>query len=80
MTRINLNPSIQINHSTTGTFVYTQELPAYVWNITHSLGYHPNVFVQDTNGIDIEGVIDQPDVNSLTISFTSPVAGTAFLS
>lgn len=80
VTRINLNPSIQINHSTTGTFVFVQEAPAYVWNITHSLGYIPNVFIQDTNGVDIEGIVDSIDANSLTISFTSPVAGTAYLS
>ena len=80
VTRINLNPTIQINHSTTGTFVFVQEAPAYVWNITHSLGYIPNVFIQDTNGVDIEGIVDSIDVNTLTISFTSPVAGTAYLS
>lgn len=80
VTRINLNPSIQINHSTTGTFVYVQETPAYVWNIEHNLGYSPNVFIQDTNGVDIEGVIDNIDGFNLTISFTSPVAGTAYLS
>lgn len=80
VTRINLNPTIQINHSTTGTFVYVQEAPAYVWNITHSLGYIPNVFIQDTNGVDIEGIVDSIDVNTLSISFTSPVAGTAYLS
>lgn len=80
VTRINLNPSIQINHSTTGTFVFVQESPAYVWNITHSLGYIPNIFIQDTDGRDIEGIVDSIDINNLTISFTSPVAGTAYLS
>lgn len=80
VTRINLNPTIQINHSTTGTFVFVQDSPAYVWNITHSLGYIPNVFIQDTNGVDIEGIVDSIDSNTLTISFTSPVAGTAYLS
>lgn len=80
VTRINLNPSIQINHSTTGTFVYIQETPAYVWEINHNLGYSPNIFIQDTNGVDIEGVVDTIDGFTLTVSFTSPVAGTAYLS
>jgi hypothetical protein len=80
VTRINLNPSIQINHSTTATFVYVQETPAYVWEIEHNLGYSPNVFIQDTNGVDIEGVVDSIDGFILTVSFTSPVAGTAYLS
>lgn len=80
VTRINLNPSIQINHNTTGAFVFVQETPAYVWNIEHNLGYSPNVFIQDTNGVDIEGIIDNIDAFNLTISFTSPVAGTAYLS
>lgn len=80
VTRINLNPSIQINNSNTGTFVFVQELAAYTWTINHNLGYIPNVFIQDTAGIDIDGIVDQANTTQLIISFTSPVAGTAYLS
>lgn len=80
VTRINLNPSIQINNSNTGTYVFVQELPAYTWTIDHNLGYLPNVFIQDNSGVDIEGIVDNISSTQLIISFTSPVAGTAYLS
>lgn len=80
VTRINLNPSIQINNSNTGTYVFVQELPAYTWTIDHNLGYLPNVFIQDSTGRDIDGIVDNISSTQLIISFTSAVAGTAYLS
>lgn len=78
MTRINLNPSIQINHN--GRFTFEQEVPALVWTINHSMNMVPNVFIQDTEGRDIEGLVEPISNNALTITFSSPVAGTAYLS
>lgn len=78
MTRINLNPSIQINHN--ARFVFEQPVPALVWTINHSMNMVPNVFVQDTDGRDIEGLVEPINNNALTITFSSPVAGTAYLS
>lgn len=78
MTRINLNPSIQITHNS--RFVFEQELPALVWTINHSMNMVPNVFIQDPEGRDIEGLVEPINNNALTITFSSPVAGTAYLS
>ena len=81
ITRINLNPSIQItNNNSIGSYTYVQEVPATVWTIGHGLGFSPNVFIQDTNGIDIEGIVDHVNNNTLTVTFSGPVAGTAYLS
>lgn len=78
MTRINLNPSIQINHNS--RFVFEQPIPALVWTINHSMNMVPNVFIQDPEGRDIEGLVEPINNNALTITFSSPVAGTAYLS
>lgn len=61
-------------------FVYTQVLPAPVWTIIHNLGYVPNVFAEDDNGIDIVGVVSVINNNELTITFNNPIAGVAYLS
>lgn len=78
MTRINLNPSIQINHN--ARFTFDQPLPALVWTINHSMNMVPNVFIQDLEGRDIEGLVEPISNNALTITFSHPVAGTAYLS
>ncbi len=61
-------------------FVYTQVIPASVWTIIHNLGYVPNVFAEDENGIDIVGVVSVLNNNELTITFNNPIAGVAYLS
>lgn len=78
VTRINLNPSIQINHNS--KYTHLQEVPASVWTIQHNFGFVPNVFIQDVDGVDIEGLIEPVNNSVLTITFSSPVAGTAYLS
>jgi len=80
ITRINITPSITINNNT--GFKYTQDCldPQSVWTITHNLGYVPNVLIEDCGGCDIEGVVTVVNVNTITITFSNPVAGTAYLS
>lgn len=78
LTRINLNPSIVINNST--KYEHFQSTPAFTWVIQHNLGFTPNVFTTDDTGVEIEGVVDPIDDNSLQIIFSQPVAGYAYLS
>jgi hypothetical protein len=78
ITRINLNPAITINNST--AFEFAQSVPATIWDITHNLGLTPNVFTEDSNGDDIEGVIEVVNNNRIKIYFTQAVAGKAYLS
>jgi hypothetical protein len=63
-------------------YTYTQNTPASVWNVTHNLGYFPNVTMIDPQGYRIEGIVnyDTSNVNILTILFTTPQSGKAFLS
>lgn len=63
--------------------VFTQGSPSLVWTIVHNLGYSPNVRTEDLSGANIHGVVadDSLDpLNKLTITFSTALAGKAFLS
>lgn len=78
LTRINLNPAITINQNS--SFMFSQSTPSTVWVINHNMGMTPNVFTEDLDGNDINGIIEIMDSNNLKIYFNQPVAGKAFLS
>jgi hypothetical protein len=63
-----------------GSFVYTPADARDVYTITHNLGYQPNVMVVDSFGTEYLGQIVYTNSNSLTITFTSAVYATAYLS
>jgi hypothetical protein len=63
-----------------GSFTYTPADAREVWNITHNLGYQPNVMVVDNVGTEYFGAVVYTNTNSLTITFTSAVYATAYLS
>jgi len=78
ITRINLNPTININSST--SYIHNQSVASTVWDIQHNMGLTPSVFMEDTNGDDISGVIEIVDSNRIKVFFNQPVAGKAYLS
>jgi hypothetical protein len=82
ITRINLNATVNINTGGGGSFVYTQDCnnPSATWIISHKLGFVPNVWVEDCSGNDISGTLTAPDNNTIIITFSSAVAGKAYLS
>ena len=63
-----------------GTFIHTQYSASNTWNITHNLGYNPNVTVVDSAGSLIEGTIEYTNTNSIVLLFSASFAGTAYLS
>ena len=66
-----------------GAYVYTQALPATIWNVPHNLGVqYVNVEVVDSTGFSYTGRYDYPtiqfvDINNLTLTFGTAVAGFA---
>ena len=60
-------------------FVHVQGSSLAVWTITHNLGKYPAVSVFDPAGDQFYGTVRHLDVNSLTITFKTPQAGTATL-
>lgn len=82
ITRINVNPAINIDNSVriNGAYTFTQTTPSASWNITHNLGYPPNVLTMDLIGNEISGVVTHIDNNTLRIDFSQSVSGYAYLS
>jgi hypothetical protein len=50
-----------------------------VWNLEHNLGRFPAVQVVDTAGSVVIGDIQYVDQNNITITFSAPFQGTAYL-
>ena len=60
-------------------FVFTQGIPSATWNITHNLGKFPSVSVVDSRQQLMYGDTEYFNENSLTITFSAPFSGKAFL-
>ena len=81
ITRINVNPIINIDRRRIGDFTFEQLTPSNTWTILHNLGFIPgNELTTDLNGAEIEGVTEVVNVNTIKITFSEPVAGYAYLS
>lgn len=65
--------------ATSGSYTHTQSNAATVWPIAHNLGKYPKVLIMDTAGSEVEGDIKYPDINHVTLTFSSAFAGKAFL-
>jgi hypothetical protein len=64
-----------------GSYVYVQSVAAAVWTIVHPLGFRPGgVQVLNSLGQEVVGEVTYPDINTVRIAFSGPVAGTAYLS
>lgn len=63
-----------------GSYAHTQSVSSATWTITHNLGYRPAVSVVDSGGNYVVGDVNYVSVNSLTISFSAPFGGSAYLS
>ena len=60
-------------------FTFNQPTAAGVWNIQHDLKKFPSVSIADSANNIVEGAITYIDNNNLTITFTAPFSGKAYL-
>jgi len=60
-------------------YVYTQPTASNIWNVNHNMGKFPAVDVIDTGGTNVEGDVFYVDANNLTLTFSAPFTGTAYL-
>jgi hypothetical protein len=74
---VDLDPNL--THVWAATFQWVQAAPAAVWVINHGLNYVPDVSILDTANQELFGQVDVVDANNITITFSSPQAGTAYL-
>lgn len=80
VTRINLNPAVTINNGVAAQYTHHQQTAATTWTINHSLGFIPNVFIMDDNGVEIIGTVDSATTTTLVLTFSDAVTGYAYLS
>lgn len=60
-------------------YVFTEGAPSEVWTIKHELGKFPSVTVIDTAEDAVEGAVVYLGNKELTITFSAPVSGVAYL-
>ena len=61
-------------------YVHIQSVPSAVWNVTHGLGFTPNITVVDTAGTVVEGSYNYPNSSTVVLSFIGAFSGRAYLS
>lgn len=61
------------------SFEHAQSAAASTWVVAHGLGKRPSVTVVDSAGDQVEGDVTYIDLNNLTIDFSAPFSGEAFL-
>lgn len=62
------------------SYTHSQGQDSSTWEIEHNLGFYPSVSVFMSSGDVVEGAIEHQDVNTLTITFSVAISGTAYLS
>jgi hypothetical protein len=61
-------------------YVHIQEVSSATWNITHGLGFTPNITVVDTAGTVVEGSYNYPNSDTVVLTFVGAFSGRAYLS
>jgi hypothetical protein len=61
-------------------YVHIEEVASATWNITHGLGFIPNITVVDTAGTVVEGSYNYPSSNTVVLTFVGAFSGRAYLS
>ena len=62
------------------SYRHIQAISLSTWDITHNLGWYPNITVVDSAGSIVEGEISYTNENSLSLIFSSAFSGNAYLS
>lgn len=71
---------VQGNQSSQDIFYkHIQSVASDTWVIAHNLGKYPSVTVVDSSGSECEGHTTYNGPNQLTISFSAPFSGIAYL-
>jgi len=65
--------------SLTTTYTYKQLQPTAVWYVNHNLNKKPSVMITDTTDEQVIGDIKYIDDNKVEITFSTPLAGRAYI-
>jgi len=59
--------------------IHTQSSASSTWNVTHELGGRPSVTIVDSAGTVVVGDVVYNSNTSITVSFSAPFSGFAYL-
>ena len=59
--------------------IHTQTVSSSTWNITHNLNKYPSVSIVDSSNEEVIGEVEYINSNSLTVKFSAPFSGKAFV-
>jgi len=62
------------------SYTYEKQSSALIWNITHNLGFKPNIIVMDYGSNQVECDIEYVNENSVKLTFSETISGYAYLS
>lgn len=60
-------------------YTHTQGPAASVWVITHNLGKFPDITVFDSAGDECDGDVVHNSLSQVTVTFSAPFSGVAYL-
>lgn len=67
------SPSVDKN------YVHNQPVASAVWTVNHNLEKFPSVSVVDSGNTAVNGLVEYINLNSLTITFSAPFSGKAYI-
>lgn len=70
---------LSTNAGNTRRHVHNQGVAATEWVVTHTLGGRPSVMVVDSAGTVVVGEVQYDSNTQITVSFTVPFSGFAYL-
>jgi hypothetical protein len=68
-----------IRDKLTSTYIFTQAIPSSIWTIAHSLEKFPSITVVDSSNNVVVGFSTYDSNNQITLEFSAPFAGKAYL-
>lgn len=64
---------------TSSSYVHVQAVANTIWEIVHNLGKYPSVTVVDSSGRVVIGEVVYVTNNAITITFSAPFSGSAYM-
>jgi len=63
------------------SFRFVQNAPIALWTIVHNLGFYPaGIRIEDSAGQEASAEVSYPDISTVRLEFSAPMAGVAYLS
>lgn len=67
------------NSSGSSPFIFMQNTPQSVWTVLHNLNRLPSITIIDSSGQEVLADVHYDNSNQITVQFSAPLGGTAYL-